>query len=179
MLLAQPFWDTKAPGDWSEEQLEQIFTESPWAVTEGRPPVRIYLATAAPMRLAEVERAKRRGIPLNTPLNEDYEAFLRENQGKVVVLAVQLHAPSTLADGDEAKRMEAESFMKIGRRKVKMRGHFPPTPSDPWLRLVFPRDVEITGKNLNFDLYLPGVPNPYRAIQLPLKAMTYKGRVEL
>ena len=178
-LFVQPYWEAKAPAQWTEDELEQIFTDSPWAVTEGRPPVQIYLATAAPMRLAEAERARRRGLSRTGPLDEDYEAFLKENQGKVIVLAVRLHAPSALADAAESGRMAAECAMKAWRRGVKMRGRFDPTPSDPWLRLVFPREAEITGKELSFDLYLPGVPNPYRTIQLPLKAMTFRGRLEL
>jgi hypothetical protein len=180
LLMAEPFWETKTPRDWSEDELQRMFMDSPWAVApEGRPPMQAYLATAAPMREAEAERARRRGILQNTALQEEYAAFLGENQGKVIVLAVRLLVPSDLADAAESKRMEEESALKAGRKRLKLTGHFPPTPSDPWLRLVFPRPSGALDKSLVFELYVPGVPNPYRTVELPIKPMMYKGRLEL
>jgi len=180
LLLAQPFWEIKSPRDWTEDELERMFMDSPWtAAAEGRPPVQVYLASAAPMREAESERARRRGMAQATALQEEYATFLSENQGKVIVLAVRLLVPSDLADAAESKRMEEECVLKAGRTKLKLTGHFPPTPSDPWLRLVFPRPSGALDRSLVFELYLPGVPHPYRNVELPIRPMMYKGRPEL
>jgi hypothetical protein len=75
--------------------------------------------------------------------------------------------------------MEEESVMKIGRKKYKMTGHFPPAPDDPYLRLVFPRQVGPKDKTVEFDLYLPGVADSYRTVEYPIKDMAYKGKLEL
>ena len=61
LLAAAPFWEAKGPAAWSEDELNQLLTESPWAqVAEGPsanlPGVQVYLATAKPIQLAEAER---------------------------------------------------------------------------------------------------------------------------
>jgi hypothetical protein len=71
--------------------------------------------------------------------------------------------------------MEKESVLRIGRRKYRMTGHFPPAPTDPYLRLVFPREVDPQDKSLRFELYLPGVPSPYRWAEFRLREMRYRG----
>ena len=69
--------------------------------------------------------------------------------------------------------------MKVGRKKYKITGHFPPTPSDPYLRLVFPRAVAPSDKIVEFDLYLPGAPQPYRIAEYVVKELMYRGKLEL
>jgi hypothetical protein len=58
-------------------------------------------------------------------------------------------------------------------------GSFPPSESDPFLRLAFPRQVELSDKTLTFDLYLPGVPAPFRSAEFSLKDMVVAGKLEL
>ncbi|MFN7993153.1 MAG: hypothetical protein U0Q18_06115 [Bryobacteraceae bacterium] len=65
-LLAAPFWETKPPKDWSEEELSMLMHDSPWAqMAEPAPAVAIYLATARPLRDAEAELGRRRGKQRN------------------------------------------------------------------------------------------------------------------
>ncbi len=97
----------------------------------------------------------------------------------MLVLAVFLPRPDVLLDPLEAKRMEEECLLKVGRKKHKMIGHFPPAPSDPYLRLVYPRAVSATDKAFSFELYLPGVPAPYRTVEFRVKDLTYKGALEM
>lgn len=75
--------------------------------------------------------------------------------------------------------MEDECLLRAGRKKWKMTGHFPPSASDPYLRLAFPRQVQMSDKSLILDLYLPGVPQPYRVAQFSLKEMVLAGKLEL
>jgi len=75
--------------------------------------------------------------------------------------------------------MEEESVMRVGRKKFKMTGHFPPSPSDPYLRMAFPRQVTVNDKAVSFELYLPGVAIPFRAIEFTLKDMLVRGKLEL
>jgi hypothetical protein len=60
-----------------------------------------------------------------------------------------------------------------------MTGHFPPTAGDRFLRLAFPREVQATDKTVVFDLYLPGVPNPYREAEFQVKDMLVNGKLEM
>jgi len=75
--------------------------------------------------------------------------------------------------------MEEESILKVGKKKYQMTGHFPPTPADPYLRLVFPRPIGPNDKSLVFELYLPGVGNTYRTVEFRIKELGYKGTPEL
>src|SRR5207249_2032911 len=102
--------------------------------------VRTFLASALPIREALAE-AGRRGVIAQSPEAEEFHEFLKQQGGESIVLAVSFPDINQLADGKEEKRMEEESILKVGRKKYKMKGHFPPTPSDPYLRLVFPRAV--------------------------------------
>ena len=49
----------------------------------------------------------------------------------------------------------------------------------PYLRLAFPRQVELNDKKLYFDLYIPGVPSPFRSAEFTLKDMVVAGKLEL
>lgn len=188
-LVALPFWETKPPQQWTFEELNQLFHDSPWAqiVEAGprsvsTPAVQIYLATATPMRQAEEERRRRfprKGAPANDPSDEEYRTFLAEDLGKSIVLAVGASDVTAFSDGAEVRRMEAESTMKVGKKKFKITGHFTPSGGDPYLRLVFPRNVTASDKSVTFELYIPGLPSPYRIVEFALKDLAYKGHPEL
>jgi hypothetical protein len=60
-----------------------------------------------------------------------------------------------------------------------MVGHFPPTPSDPVLRLVFPREVQASDKRIVFRLYLPGLDFPDREVEFAVKDLIYHGKLAM
>ncbi len=192
-FLAVPYWETVPAGSWTEQQLIDLLTESPWAQsapdtrrgnTLPGPPVVIYLSSAAPMRQAEEEIIRRRFkqkpdvYAAIHEAREEYLAYINENAGKVIVVAIPLDA-NALADASETKRMEAESILRIGKRKWKATGHFPPTPADPVLRLIFPREVPEGAKEISVEVYLPSLPSPYRNAQFRLKDLMLRGQPEL
>ncbi len=183
-----PFWEAKNPAEWSDAELEEFFTNSPWAQqaisgksSSGAP---VYIASAHPVREAEAERdrraeAKAKNPPVEDPTAEEYAGFLHENEGKYIILAVPVPNPKALADPAGVKRMEEECVLRVGKNKYKMTGHFPPSPSDPWMRLVFPRVVTAEDKSFRFDLYLPFVRDPYRFAEFRVRDLIYKGRLEM
>ena len=174
-LLAAPFWETKAPRDWSEQEIEQLMHDSPWAqMSDPAPAVQVYLATAHPLQEAEAEMARRR----RKPLNEDYLDYLHQQAGGKVIVAIAYKDIEALSDGAEAHRMEEESVMQVGRKQYKMEGYFPPVPSDPFLRLVYPQVVTERDKTVTFELYLPGY-GPYHEAQFRVRDMMYKGKLEM
>jgi hypothetical protein len=188
LLLAAPFWEAKAPAQWTDAELAELLGSSPWVktlapkiATGDIPALHVHLATARPLRDAEQEfqRRLRLRAEIDAPDDQEYEEFLRDNQGRYIVLAVQLSSPGALADPKEVSRMEEESFLRVDRKKIKMTGHFPPTASDPYLRLVFPRAIEPGTKSVVFDLYLPSVPSPYRQVEFWLRDLLWKGKPEL
>jgi hypothetical protein len=182
-MAAAPFWEAKPPREWSEEELRKLTEDSPWAQiavpTRGAeaPGVQVYLATAQPIRDAEAEFTRRRKIP-NDLLREEYEQFLRDDNRKSLVLAIFLPEATALAQGEESQRMQEESVLRSGRKRIKITEHFPPTKSDPYLRLVFPR-VRVDGrKALEFELYVPGVPAPYRQVEFRTRDLVFRGKAE-
>ena len=181
-LLAPPFWAARPPSAWTAEEILQLLTDSPWAQAAKAPRaeygVVVYLATARPAREAEERRLGGGPQPGEESSAGEYRDFMRENAGKVIVLAVQLPLAAILQAAPDILRMEQESVLKIGRRKYRMTGHFPPAPWDPYLRLVFPREVRPDDKTLDFELYLPGLPAPYRWAQFRLSQMKYRGAAE-
>lgn len=180
LFLNAPFWEARPPAQWSEGQMLQLLEDSPWgqaATLRGQLPVWVYLATAQPMRMLEAEARRRAGTP-SSIAREEYEAFLRENEGKVIVLAVRKPNLEALAEAGETRRMEQESVLRVGKQKLRVTGHFPPVDSDPVLRLVFPRPAQ-PGKELKFELYLPGAAGSYRDAYFPVKDMTVGGRTEM
>lgn len=187
LLFEAPFWEAKAPADWTEAELVQIFTDSPWAQTlsgpTNAPPVAVYFATAAPMEKAELEREHRykKKRPPTTPdlMAEEYRAWLTENRATQIVLAIPVADPRAFADNQDTQRMEADSVMRVGRKKIKMTGHFPPSPGDPYLRLAFPREVTAADKTIIFDLFLPGITMPFRTVEFRVKDMVVKGKLEI
>ena len=174
-LLAAPFWETKVPREWTDAQIERLLHDSPWAqMAEPAPAVQIYLATARPLRDAEGELARRR----EKPLNEEYVDYVGQEGANKLVVAIAYPDSTALEDDAEAHLMEEESVMRVGRQRYKMEGHFPPVPSDPFLRLVYPRVATERDKAIVFELYLPGY-GPYRDVEFRVRDMMYKGRLEI
>ena len=177
-MAAAPFWETKTPQDWSQEELQRILHDSPWAQTEKG--ALVILASARPVQDAERELVRRRKKkPGEEAVNEDYQDFLREDRGRHIVVAIPNVSMNALAEAREADQMERESFLKVGKKKYKMTGHFPPTPSDPYLRLIYPRAVGPADKTLAFELYLPGVNPPFVMVEFRVKDLMYRGVPEM
>jgi hypothetical protein len=181
-FLAQPFWEVKPPEEWTFAEIGILRSNSPWAQRVGpAQPVLMYLATAAPIEEAESELRVRSKSPARE-LDPDYAAYIVRSRDQNLVLAIP-YSPASLAKlgrAEEQRKLEEESVMLIGRgRRYKMVGHFPPTPSDPILRLVFPREVRPTDKTVVFRVYLPGVDFPDREIEFPVKDLMYRGKLEM
>ena len=181
-FLAQPFWEAKPPEAWSDAQIQTLLHESPWAQQTGQSPtVTVYLATAAPIEHAEAELRLRLGKnphPLAEP-DPDYQEFLGAHRGDSLVLAIAYPTLAGLGDAAESQRMEEESVMRIGKKSYPMIGHFPPTPSDPVLRLIFPRAVKSTDKTVLFRLYLGGLNFPEREVEFRVRELFYQGKLEM
>ena len=192
-LLAAPFWESKLPEQWSDEELSRLLHDSPWAqvavfrsLVGGAGGVQVYLASARPIEEAEEQvrlRNRKRNKPAGTlageELDQEYKGFLSSSPGKYIVLAVSFPNAGALADAAEAKKMEEECVLKVGRRKYKIAGHFPPTSFDPYLRLIYRRVVEPSDKEFSFQLYLPSVAAPYREAIFRTKELVYKGKLEM
>lgn len=180
--LAQPFWESRPPEQWSATEIDQIRTNSPWAQTVGRvAPVTVWLATALPVEHAEMElrlRTKKNPQPMPEP-DPDYLDYLREHRAEAIVLAVSYPRLKTFGKPGEDKRMEEETVMRIGRKDYQILGYFPPTPSDPVLRLIFPRAVKSGDREVVFQLYLPGINFPDREAVFAVKDLFYQGKLEM
>ncbi len=178
-FFAQPFWETKPPEKWSNQEIDMIRFNSPWAQSVGpAPAVLVYFATAAPVEEAEGELRLRSKNALHEP-DADYLTYLSENREKYFVLAVPYASLEKLGKAQEEKRLEDESAMIIGRKTYRMIGHFPPVPSDPVLRLVFPREIQPTDKRVVFRLSLPGIDFPDREVDFIVKELMYHGKLEI
>ncbi|MCW5978816.1 MAG: hypothetical protein KIT09_12100 [Bryobacteraceae bacterium] len=198
-LLAAPYWESKPPAEWTAEELRTFLQQSPWARLDqiriapaeaGGPAsgrqsleagVQIFLASAAPVREAEREWRKRyppEGEAAEDEYGGEFVEFMQENPGRYIALAVRLLRPRLLDKPSEVKEMEKRCELKIGARRYKLTGHFLPSPADPYLRLVFPREVKPGDEELVFSLYLPGVSLPYREVTFPLKQLIYRERPE-
>lgn len=176
-FAAEPlFWESKPPEAWTDDEINTLLSASPWSQLAGTAPV--FLASAKPVREAEAvafKRAANRGE--RDSGEEDYRQYIEKYPGKHIVLAVRAGIDD-LADPKEVKYMEKECYLRIGKKKVRMVGHFPPTPADPYLRMLFPR-VPLEGlKVLSFGLYLPGILKPFRDARFFLDDLKYRGQVE-
>ena len=181
-LMAQPFWETKAPEQWSAAEIDQIRTNSPWAHEVGQiAPVTVFLATALPVEHAESElrlRFKKGKGALPEP-DPDYVEYLRDHRSEAFVLGV-VYAPFTgFGKAGEDKRLEEESVLLVAKKEYRILGYFPPTPSDPVLRLIFPRVVKASDKQIVFRLYLPGLNFPERETAFAVKDLIYQGKFEM
>jgi hypothetical protein len=181
-FLVQPFWETKPPETWTDAQIETVRTDSPWAQRTSEVPVAVvYLATAAPIEHAEAElrlRLKKNPHPLPEP-DPDYVEYLSLHRAENFVLAVTYPTLAGLSEAGESKRMEEESVMLIGKKSYPIVGHFPPTPSDPVLRLIFPRAVKPSDKTVLFRIYLGGLKFPEREVEFRVKDLSYQGKLEM
>lgn len=185
LLAATPFWESRTPQEWTEEQVLEFFSVSPWARQAesmssgaGAATVATILATAKPMQEAEVEVRKRRfkkSQQIADPAWDEYQEFLERDMSKFIVLAVQVPAEAT-RDAEEMARLENESVLRIGKTKHKIAGYFPPSPTDPWTRLIFSRKITEGAKELSFELYVPGTGAPYRQVVYPVKQCVYRGQ---
>lgn len=192
LLIADPFWQTKPLAEWNDLELSRFLADSPWAQMATpqanalkAPPVPLYLATAAPIAKAVAERNRRIALrraktAAEDPLGEEYQAWFADNRADYIIVAVRTGNTPAFSDGAEIRRMEQESVMDTGRVKVKVSKYFPPTPTDPALRLAFPRSqVSENDKTVIFQLYLPGVPQPYRSVQFKVREMVVDGKLEM
>ena len=174
LLALDPFWVTRPVKDWTDVQIASLLSNSPWGTlaedtvggTMGAVPA--YLVSAQPVRLAEQELRRRKSAELDPEL----EDLLRQD---VLIVGVPVTNLEAFANSAEIHRLEEESVMVLGRRKVKAAGHLPPTPTDPTLRLVFPRPDLAGVKELRFELYLPGVTGNYRHARFDPKKMLFQG----
>jgi hypothetical protein len=192
LMLAASFWESKAPADWTDNEILVLFTDSPWAqmaepsVKDSHgAPVQVYIATAGPMREGEKERERRyirKGNgppPAESPMDTEYRLWLEDNMAKQIVVAVRIFRSKDFDDGAQTKRMEDDTLMRVGRKKFKMTGNFPPTQRDPYLRIAFPREVQAADKSVTFELYVPGATPPYRTVEFRVKDMIVNGKLEL
>jgi len=180
-LLAQPFWEARPPEQWTADEINAIRTNSPWAQPAGHSPtVTVFLATALPVEHAETElRLRTRNPRPLLELDPDYLDYLREHRDQEFVLGVVYPTLAAFGKAEENRRMEEETAMVIGKRRFKIVGHFPPTPSDPVLRLIFSREVKRTDKSVLFRLYLPGLTFPEREAEFRVKDLAYQGKLEM
>jgi hypothetical protein len=177
-FLAQPFWDSKPPERWSDLEVEEILHNSPWARTIGpEPAVEVFLASAKPVEDAETEARLHHKKPL-AELDPDYASYISENRDRMFVLAIRYSMLPAAAKASEERNMEEQSEMLIGKKKYRIAGHFPPIPSDPVLRLVFPRVFRPGDKRVVFRLYVPYVNFPEREIEFYEKDLLYHGKLE-
>lgn len=187
-LLAAPFWETAEPSDWTDEQLVEALTLSPWARLQNG--THIYLATARPLRLAEAELARRTGegraagsalsaFPLRFQEDDEYLEFLADNARDFIVLAVRISDRRYLSREKSVKEMEQGCELQIGRRRYPLAGHFPPRDDDPYLRLVFPRTVRSDDREVQFRLFVPGISLPYRRVFFSVPRLYFRGELEI
>ncbi len=179
LFLAPPFWEAKPPSEWTDAQIAWLLTESAWASREKG--AQIYLASARPIWQAERERRRRqagKAAERGTGDVREYFDFLEENRDRYIVLAVRIPLPQYLLTRKATKKMEERCVMIAGGRRYRIVGHFPPTAADRYLRLVFPRIEAPAGGAIEFNLYVPGVPLPFRRVRFEVDRLKYRGRPE-
>ncbi len=201
LLFADPFWQTKPAKDWTDAELSQFLSNSPWAQMIAQPAkpqtgknsgegalVQVYLATAGPVVKALAERDRRMelrrpGITkalADDPLSEERALWLADHQAQYIIIAARVENNDSFSIGKETSRMERDSVMGVGRLQVKVSATFPPTQTDPHLYLAFLREpIAGLDKDLSFSLYLPGVPAPYRTVTFKIKDMMVDGKLEM
>jgi len=177
-FLRAPFWEDRPPEQWSGLEVQQILTDSPWAQTLGPTTLVVYLATAAPVEAAETEE-RRRGNSIVVQPDFDYTDYVRQHREEIIAVGIPYSPKGSFGTPEQEMQMESESVMRVGRKSYKMLGHFPPTQSDPVLRLIFPRRVEPSDKTIFFRLYLPGISFPEREVEFKVKDLMVKGKLEL
>jgi hypothetical protein len=201
LLFADPFWQAKTAKDWTDAELAQFLTDSPWAQMAAQSSkaqagknsgdgklVQVYLATAGPIVKALAERDRRMELrrPGTTkaladdPLSEERALWFADHQAAYIIVAARVGNNDAFSIERETARMEHDSVMEAGRTQVKVSATFPPTQNDPHVYLAFRREpVAALDKDLSFALYLPGVPAPYRIVTFKIKDMMVDGKLEM
>ena len=193
LVLAQSFWQSKPPAEWNDIELARFLSNSPWAQmaapsdrTASVPPLPVYLATAEPIVKAVAERSRRVALrrPANpnaeAPLREEFEAWFSDNRAGHIIVAARVGNNDAFTSESEMRRMQQDCALDLGRAKVKLSSYFPPTSSDPYLYLAFPREpVTPADKSVAFNIYLPGVPGPFRTVEFKTKDLLVDGRLEM
>ncbi len=118
-FFAQPFWQAKAPEDWTLKEIATLRTESPWAQTIGpSPQVLVYLATAAPIEEAESELRVRSKSPVRES-DPDYAAYITAHRDQNLVLAIPYPNLAKLGSAEQQRRLEEETVMLVGQEEVQ------------------------------------------------------------
>jgi len=187
LLLAAAFWQEKPPSEWTDIQIAQFLNDSPWAhpakgaagKVQGLP-VQTYLASSKFVEEVEKERNRRAALrrkQTEGALAEEYRFWFEDNRADQVILAVRVGTPVGFSEEGEIRRMQEESAMRSGNVKVKMSSYFPPNANDPYVRFAFPRNIiQPAEKILGFDLYLPGVPTPFRIVEFAVADLVMDGK---
>ncbi|MEO5925658.1 MAG: hypothetical protein ABIR70_17680 [Bryobacteraceae bacterium] len=183
LLLAAPYWEVKSAADWSDVEISQLLADSPWAqkmVTSDNkgnfPPAQVYIASARPIQLAEQERTRRgKG---KSDVIEESALWMEDNAGTHIILAIRVTNITPYSESKELAALKS-SAMRIGRLKLAPTSYFPPSARDPYLRIAFPRQVQLSDKKVQFDLYIPGLAGPFRLAEFPLDPMVVAGKLEL
>lgn len=178
-FFGQPFWEAKPPEKWSNREISFMLQNSPWAQAAApEPAALVYFATARPIEEAESELRLRSKDPLPEP-DPEYLIYVSDHRAEQFALAIPYDQLRGLGHAEEQKRLEDETVMVIGHKSYHIVGEFPPTPSDPVLRLIFPREVKPTDKTVVFRLYLAGMDFPEREVDFSVKDMFYHGKLEM
>jgi hypothetical protein len=189
-VAAQPFWEAKTPDQWTEAELRAMLEQSPWAQQiEGQDRRLAFFATAKPIEEARQEIERRARLRLKgraadaaeqtAEANLDYTDYVREHRDESFVLAIPYPDNPAMGEESEWREFQKRTLMIVGKKKFPIEGYFPPTPSDPVLRIVFPRKVSTADKNVDFELYLPGMPFPERELVFRVKDLLYHGKLEM
>src|SRR5689334_7983688 len=113
-FLAQPFWEAKAPQDWTDMELNGFLTDSPWAQRVGdSPEVVVTLTTAAPIERAEAElrrRSRTSARTLPSP-DADFVEYLKAHREQSIAVSIPYPDLAGLSQAGESKRMEDETLM--------------------------------------------------------------------
>ncbi len=179
-FFGPPFWEAIAPGQWTDAQIEEVLQSSPWVRDDDG--TRFFLASARPIWQAELEQRRRNPdsqVAFEDDTMSEYFEFLQDNHERYFVLAVHVPLPQYQEAEKRKKKMENKSVLVVNGKEYKMIGHFPPTPDDPYVRMIFPRAVNADDDAFEFRLYVPGVPMPFRRLTFYPKELIYRGKFEM
>ncbi len=134
-FLAQPFWETKPPEQWTDHEIDLMLHLEPMDA-DARPGARG--AGMVGDRATDRGRGRRSALAQTqsaTPTRSGLSQFSwRDNREKVFVLAIGYPTLSGLGkEADAWKTVEKETAMRVGSKSYKVEGLFPPEPSDPVL----------------------------------------------
>ena len=187
LLTATPFWQEKAPAEWNDIQIAQFLNDSPWAhpaKADGKvvgSPVPAYIASSQFVEQVEKERnrraALRRKQTTEGALAEEYGFWFEDNRKDQVILTVRVGNSIAFSDEREIRRMQESSALHSGNVRAKMSSYFPPSASDPYLHMAFPRSIiKPAEKYLSFAIYLPGIASPFRTVDFVASELITDGK---